>query len=751
MKRREDPDHLKGLAEFVDDIKLDDMLYCAVLRSPYAKAKIKNVVKPQDPRLIDFLDGKGVASISNPSDKFAGRANFQRYAIAVDTTHFVGEPVAAVLASSKYDAEDMLDLIQIDYEVGTPVLEMHQAIEHPEVRAIDSWKDNVAFENTISVGNFEEALSKSKHHFEINTRIARQAGVPIETRGIVAEYDSQEKQFTLHTPSKGYHTTRAAAASCLGVPEESIRVKVPDIGGAFGVKTSFYSEEVIASLFAKRVGKPVKWISTRTEDFESTIQARDQIHKTTVCLDGELRFTGLKDEFLIDIGTPGFISQSPVRLLTSLLSGCYKIPNIQIAYKGLATNKPPMGPIRGNGRPEAILIIERAIEHAARQLRMDVVEIRKRNLILSKELPYNTQLGAIYDSGNYEEALSRVVKYVDYSALRKWQEEERAKGRLIGIGIGLYVEDTGLGPSAKIGRPMYETAMVRVERDGAVTAYSGASPHGQGHDTVFAKIISSELGVSPERIRVNFGDTNLIPYGIGTFGSRTAVVGGSAILLSARKVKEKMTKIAALLLGCHPDQVKLVNGIFENPTDTSKSVRFEEVAQFAYQPKLASDITLGLSEETYFDPPGLTFSNGAVVTVVEVDSQTGKTKLLRCTILDDCGRILDHAIVEGQIHGGVVHALGEALLEELSYDDAGQPKNASLTDYLIPTSMDTTDIEVLHMETPSKLNPLGVKGAGEGGTIGGIASVINAVSDALQVSVTNVPVRLDDTSRLLKV
>ncbi len=750
MKRREDPNHIRGVAQFVDDIKLDRMLFCAVVRSPYAKALIKSITKPDDPRLVDFLTGKDVATISKPFDRFARKESIERYALAVDTASFVGEPVAAVLAESRYAAEDLVELTKVEYEqINNAAVDMEQAVGSSSERAIDSWKSNVAFEERISVGDFTKALSESAHHFELETKIARQAGIPIETRGTVVEFNARTNSYLLHASTKNPHATRAAAATCLGVPEESIRVLVPDIGGAFGVKTSFSAEDAVASLFAKRAERPVKWISTRTEDLESTLQARDQIHRCVVCLDRDLKITGLKDEFLIDVGIPGFMAQSPVRLITSLLSGCYKIPNFSIEYKAISTNRPPMGPIRGNGRPEALLVIERMVDHAARMLGVDAMELRKKNFIPTEELPYNTQLGSVYDSGDYRQAMARLEDYFDYAKMRKWQQEERKKGRLIGIGVASYVEDTGIGPSARMGRPMYETAIVRVERDGTVTAYSGSSPHGQGLETVFAEIISSELHVAPERIRVRFGDTELIPYGTGTFGSRSAVVGGSAILLSVRNVKERMIAIAAQTMNCPVEQVSLQDGKFVNKSNVESSIKFEDVAQRAYVPR-ADGGSVGLSAEVFYDPPGLTFSNGAVLSIVEVDRETGKPKLLRCVILDDCGKILDHNIVEGQVHGGVVHSVGGALLEELVYDESGQPLNPNLADYMIPTSLDTPDVEVLHMETPSKLNPLGVKGAGEGGTIGALASFVNAVSDAIGKSVASVPTRPDDIFAVIK-
>lgn len=751
MKRREDPNHIRGVAEFVDDIKLERMLFCAVVRSPYAKARIKSITKPDDPRLVDFLTGKDVAKISKPFDRFARKESLERYALALDTVGFVGEPVAAVLASSRYDAEDLAELTQVDYEqLENSAIDMEASSKgDSSSRAIDSWKSNVAFDEKIVVGDFAKALSESAHHFELETKIARQAGIPIETRGAVVEFNPRTNSYILHASTKNPHATRAAAAACLGVAEEAIHVQVPDIGGAFGVKTSFSAEDAVASLFSKRVEKPVKWISTRTEDLESTLQARDQIHRCVICLDRDLKITGVKDEFLIDVGIPGFMAQSPVRLITSLLSGCYKIPNFLIEYKAIATNRPPMGPIRGNGRPEALLVIERMVDHAARMLKVDPMELRKKNFISAEELPYNTQLGSVYDSGDYKQAMAKLAEYFDYPKMKKWQEEERKKGRLIGIGVSSYVEDTGIGPSARMGRPMYETAIVRVERDGSVSAYSGSSPHGQGLETVFTGIISSELHVAVEKIRVKFGDTELIPYGVGTFGSRSAVVGGSAILLSTRNVKEKMIAIAAQSLNCPVDQISLQDGKFVNKSNAESSVKFEEVAQKAYVPR-SDGGSVGLSAEVFYDPPGLTFSNGAVLSLVEVDRESGKPKILRCVILDDCGKILDHNIVEGQVHGGVVHSVGGAFLEELSYDEAGQPLNPNLGDYMIPTSLDEPDIEVFHMETPSKLNPLGVKGAGEGGTIGALASFVNAVSDAIGKSVVNVPARPDDVFAAMK-
>jgi aerobic carbon-monoxide dehydrogenase large subunit len=748
MKRKEDPPHLMGRANFVDDLKFRDMVFCALLRSPYPKGKIKDVRRPKDPRLIDFLDGKEVQRLTKPYNKFEmGAKSFERYALATDEIHFVGEPVAAVLATNRYDAEDLLELAQVDYDPSSEPLVFPDVAMKSKSRLVQSWNDNVAYQSATRVGNFEKALSDAAHHFEFETSISRQAAIPIEARGVVALYDPKQGELAIWTPSKAYHATRRMAAASLGINERNVHVMVPDIGGGFGPKGYFYAEELVSCLFSIRNNRPVKWISTRTEDLESTLQARDQIHRTTICFDKELKVTGFKDDYVIDVGTPGFMSYSPTQRLVPLLTGCYKIPNVTINHTAVATNKPEMGPVRGNGRPEAILAIERAVEESAKKLGVDPVEIRRRNFLTPSELPYNNGIGSFYDSGNYPEALDRLCRAVEYSRLRQWQTEERGKGKLIGIGISSYVEDTGLGPSSKIGRPFYETAQIRVESDGHITAFSGSSPHGQGHETVFSEIISKELGVDPRTIVIKFGDTTLIPYGVGSFGSRSAPVAGSAMLLAARSVKEKMMNDASILLGCKAEEVEFDSGKFRG---NGKTLSFGEVAESAYVPKKgASGITYGLSAESFFDPVGVTFSNGVALAVVEVDKETGLAKLKSISILDDCGIMIDEDLVEGQVEGGVVHAIGNALFEEIAYTVDGQPLVTNLLDYMIPTATDVPEIKSFHMETPSKMNPLGVKGAGEGGTIGAFAAIVNAISDAVGVVVPHVPARPDELMKLL--
>jgi carbon-monoxide dehydrogenase large subunit len=742
LKRREDPALITGRGRYIDDLKFEGMLFCAFVRSPYANAKVRSVQRPNDQRLVDFLDGKDVASLTKPCSVFEmGERKFERYAIASEKVHHVGEIVAAVLARTRGEAEDLAELVEVDYISEKPVIDIEESAKGGS-KAIDSWDNNIAFSKTIRIGDFDGALANSAHHFEVESRIERQMAAPIEPRGSLAIYDEKSQEFLIWASSKNYHMSRTQAANYLKVPEENVQVKVPDIGGGFGVKGYFYPEEVVTCLFSKRSGRPVKWISTRSEDFLGTMQARDQIHRSTICFDTDLKITGFKDEFLIDIGTPGGMSFSPTQRLLPLLSGCYKIPNLLVDYKGVVTNKPQMGPVRGNGRPEAILAIEKSIEHAARELKIDPVDLRKKNLIKPEELPYNNQLGSFYDSGDYPSALEDLCKAVEYDKLRAWQKEERSKGRVIGIGMTSYVEDTGIGPSSKIGRPFYETAAIRVERDGFVTASSGSSPHGQGYETIYSKIVSDELGVPQEKVRVLFGDTTLIPYGVGSFGSRSAAVAGSAMLLCARAIKEKMISIASNLLNCKKEEVVPSSGNF---SFGGKGVTFNQVAQAAYVPtKTPLGTSLGLSAEYFYDPPALTYAYGAVLCVVEINRESAFPKILKLAILDDCGKILDHDEVEGQVQGGVAHAVGNAMLEEIKYNSDGQPLSSNFLDYLLPTSLDIPDMMLLHKETISKMNPLGVKGAGEGGTIGAFGAIVNAVCDAIDGDVLHIPVQLDE-------
>lgn len=746
MKRKEDPMQLMGRAVFVDDIKVENMAFCAIVRSPYAKAKIKHISKPKDQRLIDFLDGATLAKAAKAYSKYEqGEKKFEHQALAVDTVHFVGEPVAAVLATSRYDAEDLVEQVEVEYESLEPTVDLERAVDG-KTKAVDSWSDNIAFEKKIKSGDFGKALSESAHHFELETRISRQAAIPIETRGNVTIFDPKSGELTIWTPTKGPHATRATASRIFSLEESSVLVKVPSIGGGFGVKAYYYPEEVLCAQFSIRNARPIKWVCTRSEDLQSTLQARDQIHKTTICFDNNLKITGFKDELLVDIGTPGFISQSPSQRLVPLLGGCYRIQNIEILLKGVATNKPPMGPIRGNGRPEALLVTERAIDDAARKLGVDPIELRKKNLIRPEELPYDNHIGSIYDSGNYGEALNRVVVATDSS----WKQKNtgsKASPKLIGIGFASYVEDTG-GPPGKSGKPQYETAILRVERDGSVSAYSGSSPHGQGHDTTFSEIIAEELSIDPKRVRVRFGDTSLIPYGIGSMGSRSGPIGGSAMLLAAREIKGKMIEISAALLGCKSAEVSLNQGKFS--LDSTKSLTFAEVAAAAYeQRKETQNLPKGLSAEVFFEPSGLTYSFGAMAAVVEVDRESGNVRILGLTALDDSGRVIDRDIVDGQVQGGIAHGIGNSLFEKIAYTDDGQPLANNLLDYMIPTSFDVPMMELLEMETPSTLNPLGVKGAGEGGTIGALPAIVNAISDAIGESITKVPIEPEEILEII--
>lgn len=737
MKRKEDPALLRGEAQFVDDIHRDGMLFCAFVRSPYAKARVVRINRPHDARLVDFLTEKELSGQAKPFANFEmDGKKFASHALP-SKVHFFGEPVAAVLASSRYDAEDLVDLVEVEYAQQEPVTRSDDALTNPKTLAIDEWSDNIAFRKTVSKGNFGSTLDLGSA-IEMTIKLARQAAVPIETRGVVASYDKISEQLEVHYPSKGYHTTRSLLSSSLGIPEESIRVIVPDMGGAFGVKGYLFAEELVCSLFSIRTGKPVKWISTRTEDFLTTIQGRDEIHKATIVVNKELKIVGFRDELIVDVGTPGRMSFSGVSRMIPLLTGCYDIPNVQLNYTGIVTNKPPMGPIRGNGRPEAILVIERAIENASLTLNIDSVLLRQRNLIPPNSMPFDNKIGSTYDSGNYPEALEKTVNYLKLTELRRRQREERTRGNLIGIGMACYVEDTGT--------PGFETASIRVEKNGTLLATSGSSPHGQGHETTFAEIISEELGeFDIDKIKVIFGDTSEIPKGTGTFGSRSTAIAGSAIVLAAREIKERLIKFGAeSFFKCEPRQIVFKTGTFESPDGRKISVQ-DLIARWN-----ATNKAEPMVANVKYNAEHIAYSNGVVCALVHVDRDSGLARVNRLIALDDCGRVIDHDLVDDQIFGGVAHGLSNAIFEAIEFSDEGVILNSNLMDYEIPSANEVPDIEALHMETYSTTNLLGSKGAGEGGTVGGLGAIFNAVCDALQSELENVPVNSSEVLIKLK-
>ncbi len=655
-----------------------------------------------------------------------GTKQYLFYALAKGKTRYVGEPVVAVVTESKATVDDALESIDVEYDLLPAITDAEQALEPHAPIVNPEYGSNLIFEKTTEYGNVESAINEAYGTVKHAVKIARQAAVPIETRGIIADFNPEQGELYVWSPTKNPHTTRRILSKVLALPEAKIHLTVPEIGGGFGIKASVYPEDVAACIASIKLGKPIKWISDRREDFLTSYQGRDQTHQVEAAFDREGRILGFRDRFYCDIGAPGIINLSPGQRTIPLLSGCYKIPNLRIETVWVATNKPPTGPVRGNGRAEAILTIERTIDLIARKLNLDPVEVRLRNMIKPSDLPYDTHLGSIYDSGDFPGALTKVLEHSNYQGLIRERENARKEGRLLGIGLGCCVEDTGLGPSSQLGRGGFETAYLKVERSGRVTLRSGASPHGQGLETVLAQICSKELGVPQDLIDAQFGNTDQIPEGTGTYASRSLVVAGSAVVMAARALKKQLIDFAAASLGVPVADIALEDGRIHSKSMPERAMGLSDIVEKAHRESPSS-----LEASSKFDPPGYTFASGVHLAVIEVDPETGQPTVLRYVAADDCGRVVNQMVVDGQIVGGIAHGIGDTLFEELAFAEGGQPRNTTFINYPIMTAREMPNIELVQYETISQLNPLGAKGAGEGGTIAAVAAITNAVADAL--------------------
>lgn len=720
---------LVGTARYIDDIEPEGLCYLAFLRSPWPHAKIKKIDFEKTRRLPGVELVLTANDTPNPMPIQIGVQGEKRYIFypfAKGKTRYVGEPVAAVVAADKAVAEDALDSIDVEYELLPPLHDAEKALEPDAPIVNPEYGSNLIFEKITEHGDVESAFREAYGTVKLTVKIARQAAVPIETRGIIARFDAAHGELYVWSATKNPHTTRRLLSRTLNLPESKVHLTVPEIGGGFGVKASVYPEDVAACVASIKTGKATKWIGDRREDFLTSYQGRDQTHHVEAAYDREGRLLGFRDRFVCDIGAPGIINLSPGQRTVPLLTGCYKIANVRVDALWVATNKTPTGPVRGNGRAEAILTIERTIDMVARKLELDPVQVRLRNMIKPSELPYDTHLGSVYDSGDFPAALTKVAEYANYPELLQQREAARKEGRLLGIGLGCYVEDTGLGPSVILGRGGFETAYLKLERSGRVTLRSGASPHGQGLETVLSQICADELGIPSDLVDAIFGNTDEVPEGTGTFASRSLVVAGSAVVMATRTLKKNLTDFTATAWGVPTEDIVAENGRIYSKTNPDKGLSLMEVAERAFEESPSS-----LQASFQFDPANYTFASGVHIAFVEVDAETGQTKILRYVAADDCGRIVNQMIVDGQVVGGIAHGIGDALFEEITYAEDGQPKGTSFINYPIMTAEEMPNVELLHHETTSQLNPLGAKGAGEGGTIAALATIANAVADAL--------------------
>jgi carbon-monoxide dehydrogenase large subunit len=741
IRRREDPRLITGRATYTDDVKQVGTVYAAFVRSPYGHAKIKRVdlsAAKAQPGVFaaysgdDLRNKHGMQSSLPVAHKMPMLKTPPHHILAVDEVRFVGDPVAVIVANTPYAARDAVDAVVVEYEELPVVVDPFKALTGPPY-VHESLGTNVAFVLPFEAGDPNQAFADADE--VITQRIINQrvAPVPIEPRSMVANWDVGMQQLTLYSSTQIPHLLRTQLAIVLGVPETKLRVIAPEVGGGFGAKLNVYAEEAVISWVAMQLGRPVKYIETRSECFQAMTHGRDQIDDVEIACKTDGTITGLRIKIMANLGAYLQLLTPVVPTFTLLMiPGCYQVRNISAEVTGVFTNTMSTDAYRGAGRPEATFFIERICDLVAQRTGVDPAEVRRKNFIPSAAFPYATATGLTYDSGQYETTMDKALDIIDYAGLRKQQAELRKQGRFIGIGLSTYVEVCGVGPSAALPAPGWDSATIRVEPTGSVTVMTGVSPHGQGQETTFAQIISDELGVPIDSVSIAHGDTDRVQYGVGTFGSRGTAVGGAAMKLAIETIQAKAVKIAAHQWEANPDDVEYRNGKIQVKGDPSKSMTTAEAGFLAFTAdNLPPGLEPGLDATRRFDPPNFVFPFGTHVCVVEVDAQTGEVKVLKYLAVDDCGRLLNPMIVEGQIHGGIAQGLSQALFEEVVYDEHGQLLTGTLMDYAIPNADQVPHYDLDHTVTPTTVNPLGIKGCGEAGTIGSTPAVANAVIDAL--------------------
>jgi aerobic carbon-monoxide dehydrogenase large subunit len=747
IRRREDPRLLTGRGVFTDDLKLPGLTYAAILRSPYAHARLTRIDTAGAralPGVVAVFTGRDLAGKVNPVPCAWNVPDCDLKVpahplLAADTVRYAGDGVALVIAESRAAARDALDLIDADYEPLPVVVDPEQAVGRGAPVLHADVPGNVAFTWKVAGGDAEAAFRDAP--VRVSLRIVQQRLLPtaMEPRAAVASHNPGTGQLTLWVTSQNPHIHRFLCSVMLNVPEHRIRVISPDVGGGFGSKIPAYPDEALVAWAAMTVGRPVKWTEDRSENYKATIHGRDHVEHVELCGTREGAITGLRTRVYAGLGAyastaaPGV----PTILHGLMYSGAYMIPNIQGTVHGVYTNTTPVDAYRGAGRPEATFLIERLVDAFAREIGQDPADVRRKNLIPKEKMPYTVATGITYDSGDYHTAFDRALELIDYAGFRERQARARQEGRLLGIGLSSYTEICGLGPSqvagaVGFGGGLYESAIVRVYPTGVVRVYIGVRPHGQGEETTFAQVVADEFGLPVENVEIVAGDTEATPQGWGTYGSRTTAVGGSAVVLAARKVKEKARKLAAHLLEASEADLEWRDGKFQVKGSPGQAKAFAELALMANVAwNMPAGMEPGLEASAFFDPSNFVFPYGTHVCTVEVDAETGQVTILRYVAVDDCGPHINPMIVEGQVHGGVIQGLGEALQEIAVYSDDGQLVTGTMMDYAVPRAAQMPRVESHFTHTPSPVNPLGVKGIGEAGTIASVPCVVNAVCDAL--------------------
>ncbi len=743
VPRFEDPRLVRGGGRYTDDIQLPGMAYGVVLRSPHGHARIRSIettaakAAPGVLAVITGADWKRAGLGDLPSHGGLKRRDGSpmykpRYTVLAEThVRWIGDPVAFIVAETPAQALDALELVQADYEELPAVTTTADAVKPGAPRVYEDCPDNIAFTEFIGDkaacdAGFAKAAHVIKHRFVIN----RVTAACMEPRGTVAHYTS-DRRYTVYTPTQRPHGFRAELAGILKVPERAVHVVTGDTGGSFGMKTPIFNETPLACYASKLTGRPVKWISTRTEAFLSDAQGRDNVTDAELALDKDGHFLALRVTTLAAAGAYIQPNMPAYFLNAGTMAGTYRTPAIFVDTSGVFTNTNPVRPYRGNGRPEAAFIIERMVELAAAELKIDSTELRRRNYISPQEMPFKTGLTFTYDCGEFEKNMDLAMELADFAGFAKRRKEARKRNRLRGIGLSNTIE--------RAAAPGTEGAEVRFDKSGTVTLLVGSNSQGQGHETVFKQIVADRLGLHPDDIRYVAGDTDQVVYGEGTGGSRSATMGGAASLRATDKVIEKATAIAAHTLKVDPADVKFTDGVFSSPK-TNRTMTIKEVAAAAQTPaQLPPDMEPGLSATAVHTTPVNNYPNGCHICEVEIDIDTGVTEIVRYSVVDDVGTVLNPMLLHGQIHGGIAQGAGQALLEDIRFDSAGQMITASFMDYAMPRAHNLCAMTVESNPVPTKTNPLGTKGAGEAGCVGALPAVVNAVVNALsEYGVTHV-------------
>jgi len=756
VKRREDPRFLRGEGRFVDDVTLPGMLHAAFLRSPHAHARIVAIdtaaaaAAPGVVRVLAFRDlerwMKPLPLFGAVPPGLAAVVKFDirqapQWALCRDRVRYVGEIVAMAVADSPERAEDATELIQVEWELLPSVVDMTRAAEpgapliHPE------WGSNVGIGFTHAIGDTDRAFARADVTVAETFHIQRYVGMPLEGRGVVAVWDRRDGTMTTWNSTQVAHFVQQGLTGALGLPPHKIRVIAPDLGGGFGTKASGYAEDALIPIAAMALGRPVKWIESRREHMSGAAHARHQVHAISLAAARDGTILGVRDRIWLDLGAYNVWGVVLPYNTVAHLIGPHRIKNMRVDVQAVVTNKTPNAPYRGAGRPETVFAMDRIVDCLARELRMDPAEIRRRNYIRPDELPYDFGMPyrdgnpLVYDTGDFPAALEKALDASGYRRFRGEQSALRARGIHRGIGISGYVEGTAIGP--------FEGATVKLDLAGRVLVATGAVNSGQGHETSFAQVAADALGVPLDWVTVVGGDTAAVPFGVGTFASRSAVTAGNSIADACREVRAKLRRAAAVLLEAGADDIEIDDGRVFVKGSPGSAVDLARVVQASIptfaKPGVAPP---DFEASAYHHVPTVTYASAVHVAQVEVDAATGRVTLLRYIVAHDCGRVINPIIVEGQVHGGVAQGVGGALFEEMVYDETGQLLTGSLMDYAVPKADDLPPIETVHLEFPSPRNPLGVKGLGEGGAISPPAAIANAVEDALApygVRVTETP------------